>query len=479
LYALILLVILCVQYLPVSIATSKFQPKNSISESNLLSLNRLKKCESSWWSNRKNIQKWSNRKNWCTSDSEYHSSRKSNKEIWSNWEKFSQCRCESLNWDIKNPAGIFVCYQIAWFNKFTGKFVGELSVYKLSSKNKCKDESSHVAFKFSEFNVNIHKMSRLKHDSSGFYHGISPRFSWKKDDMTIHKFYVHGKISKSELINKKILIDILSPSEYKVIIGLKEYELKKNLDVANLLFSNYLPDKPFSHLVDDCSSYNNRPSDDPTNPNGKNNSDDPTNPNGKNNSDENTPTRTTNPVETQTQVPTSGSNSNPDIVAPNVTTMPNPLSSPMPSSNVAAPADASPTGDVTNINSPNSSPNSPPSSSPNALPDSSPDSTDSSTDSSPDALPDSSSSSSPTSSPVNAADQESSSSTPTPLPGATLGVLPIGLGIFGAIILIAVIFVLYSRYQSGKWTKQYRRRQAIRSENLVNAPGFNVGNNAT
>ncbi|RIB26456.1 hypothetical protein C2G38_2030181 [Gigaspora rosea] len=417
LYALILLVALFAQYLPVSIATSKYHPKNSISEnsfskSNSLSLNRFKKCESSWWNNRKNLQKWSKGRKWCRNDSEYYSSRKSGKEIWSNWEKYSECRCEALDWDIRNPAGIFVCYQIAWFNKVTGKFVGELSVFQLSSRNKYKEERSHVAFKF-DFKVKVHKKSHLKRDSSGYYHGISPKFSRKQDESIIQKFYVHGKISKNELIDEKILIDLLSPSKYKVIVGSKlEFKFMKNHDAVNIPFSNYLPNNPFYHVVDNCQPYPSKGDKGNTMPN----DDTPSKDNPKDTPSKNNPNDTPTP--------------NPDVEATPINTG----------------------SSATPVNSP--------------------------ADSSPDSSPNSSSNTSQNT--INSADQDSSSSsTPSPLPGESLGVVPIGLGIFGAIIIIAIIFVLYSRYQNGKWTKRYRRRQAVRSENLVNAPGFNVGNNGS
>lgn len=470
LYALILLIALFAQYLPVSIATSKYHPKNSnsehsISESKSLSLNRFKKCESSWWNNRKSLQKWSKGREWCINDSKYHSSRNSGKEIWSNWENYSQCRCESLDWDIRNPAGIFVCYQIAWFNKVTGKFVGELSVYQLSSRNKYKEERSHVAFKFSDFKVKVHKKSHLKRDSSGYYHGISPKFARKQDESIIQKFYVHGKISKNELIHEKILVDLLSPSEYKVIVGSKEFKFMKNHDAVNLPFSNYLPNNPFYPVVDNCPPYppkggkgNTMPNDTPSKNNDTSNKDNPNNtpskdnpvatptdipgggtPSGTSPSDNTSAANPTNPNEVPSKPPT---NTNPDIVAPN----PDVEATPSPVVPINTGSSSTP------VNSP----------------------ADSSSDSS------TNSSSKTSQNTVNSADQDSSTpSSSSSLPGASLGVVPIGLAIFGAIIIIAIIFVLYSRYQSGKWTKKYRRRQAVRSENLANAPGFNVGNNGS
>ncbi|CAG8538817.1 19044_t:CDS:2 [Racocetra persica] len=401
LYVLVLFVTLCTQYLPVSIATSKYQHKNSISRSKKLVLNGLKKCESFWWNSLKGYQKWSENEEWCTSDSEYHSSRES--KIWSNWVNFAQCRCESFNWDIKNPAGIYVCYQISWFNKITGKFVGELTVFKLDSMNKYKKKPSHVAFKFSEHNIKILKRSRLKLDSSGFYHVATlPIFSRKQNGLIIQKFYVHGEIPTNELMNKKMSEKMLSPSEFKVIVDLKlEFELKNNYDAANMPFPKYLPHKPFSPVLGGCSSY---------------------------------PVKDCKMHKTRTTTLPNDPTKPTDIPSKNT---PVPKSPPDPKDAAAtttSPKQPSPTN-ITNINAPDSLPNS-------------------------------------SSIPVNSADQSASS---TPLPGSSLGVLPIGLSIFGVIILIGAAFVVYSRYRNSKWKRQYRRRQALRNETLASAPGFNVG----
>ncbi|CAG8465025.1 5858_t:CDS:1 [Cetraspora pellucida] len=448
LYVLVLLVALCSQYLPVSIATSKYQLKNSILRSKKLGLNGLKKCEPFWWNNQKSYQKWTEREEWCTNDSEYHSSRKS--KIWSNWKKFAQCQCESFHWDIRNPAGILVCYQIAWFNKITGRFVGELTVFKLDSMNKYKGKSSHVAFKFSECNVKVSKKrSHLKLDSSGFYYVTVPTFAWKKNGMKIQKFYVHGEISKNELMNKKISAKMLSPSRFKVIIDLKfEFDLENNYDAANLPLPNYLPNKPFSPFVGGCSSYPGMDykkhksgtrttilPDNPTKPTDIPNKDTPI-ATSQPTDISNTPTTTQTPTSTTTQTTTQTPTQTP---TPTPTSVSNPSTDPNPkdvAATITSDPSPKPTTNITNIDSP-----------------------DSSLDSSP--------------KPVNAADQIAS--TNTPLPGSTLGVVPIGLSIFGVIILIGAAFILYSRYRNRKWKRQYRRRQALRNETLATAPGFNVG----
>ncbi|CAG8791665.1 8418_t:CDS:2, partial [Racocetra fulgida] len=244
------------------------------------------------------------------------------------------------------------------------------------------------------------KRSRLKLDSSGFYHVAAlPTFSRKQNGLLIQKFYVHGEIPTNELMNKKISAKMLSPSEFKVIVDLKlEFDLKNNYDAANMPFPKYLPSKPFSPVVGGCSSYPvkdckmHKPDTRTTTlPN------DPTKPTDI--PSKNTPdaTSTDTPARTSTDVPTSTKPTNP-ANNQKPTSKPTPTSVPRPSpdpkdaaattTSDSSPKQPSPTN-ITNINSPDSSPNSSPI-------------------------------------PVDSADQNASS---TPLPGSSLGVLPIDIEI--------------------------------------------------
>jgi len=158
------------------------------------------------------------------------------KELLAKWQKFSDCRCESAMGDFKEK-GFFICYQTAQVNKVTGEFLGELSLYEKKGQ-----PLKVVGLKFP------HEIKVLNDDQwkkvQGFYHSKKgPRFIEKRDQFSIKKYYISGKISKSESMNK-ICSDKISPSKYLLIFGNGKSEivksLSKNEKVANIPFSGFI-----------------------------------------------------------------------------------------------------------------------------------------------------------------------------------------------------------------------------------------------
>src|SRR3954453_16843106 len=130
------------------------------------------KCEKElWYKDLKDFKK--SIKSECLKENHHHEKRHRQHHICHNksydknaivskWKKFSDCRCEAALVEITNYkiSNVFVCYQIANFNKATGEFLGELSIYKKKSKD-CYD----ITVKFSN-NV------KVLNDDGNKYEGV-------------------------------------------------------------------------------------------------------------------------------------------------------------------------------------------------------------------------------------------------------------------------------------------------------------------
>ncbi|CAI2187728.1 9222_t:CDS:1, partial [Funneliformis geosporum] len=129
------------------------------------------------------------------------------KEILLKWQKYSNCRCKSALNDLKGKENYYVCYQIAQFNKASGEFLGELSVYKTG------DENVDVALKFADPKIFDGQWTE---DDKGFFHSKkSPQLVGKDGKFSIEKYYISGKIPKNKSLNK-ITSDEISPTQLTV-----------------------------------------------------------------------------------------------------------------------------------------------------------------------------------------------------------------------------------------------------------------------
>ncbi|GET56968.1 hypothetical protein GLOIN_2v1684031 [Rhizophagus irregularis DAOM 181602=DAOM 197198] len=114
------------------------QATNSLSE-------KFSKCEKEFWF--KNLSHYKQSlKSKCLKEKKHHQNEKRHRQkhtchnnksldkkiILKKWKEFSNCRCESAIQELKDTkeTKVLTCYQIAKFNKVSGKFIGRLLSFK-------------------------------------------------------------------------------------------------------------------------------------------------------------------------------------------------------------------------------------------------------------------------------------------------------------------------------------------------------------
>ncbi|PKK77181.1 hypothetical protein RhiirC2_732563 [Rhizophagus irregularis] len=187
------------------------QATNSLSE-------KFSKCEKEFWF--KNLSHYKQSlKSKCLKEKKHHQNEKRHRQkhtchnnksldkkiILKKWKEFSNCRCESAIQELKDTkeTKVLTCYQIAKCNKVSGKFIGQLTVFKKKSDKHDYD----VAVEFS--NV------KLLNNKEGYYRSKKSN-QICKDQYTIETYFIKGEISKKESMNK-ISLNRISPSSIKII----------------------------------------------------------------------------------------------------------------------------------------------------------------------------------------------------------------------------------------------------------------------
>ncbi|CAG8605506.1 15611_t:CDS:2 [Funneliformis mosseae] len=370
---------------------------------------------------------------WYKSTLDFKKSQKSKyepydkEEMLMKWQKYSNCRCKSALNELKGKESYYVCYQIAQFNKASGEFIGELSVYKTG------DEKVDVGLKFSDPKIVDGQWTK---DDEGYFHSkTSPKSVGKDGKFSIEKYYISGKIPKNKSLNK-ITSDEISPS--KLNVGndqQKRVFLKKDQEAII----------PFSKFVDNGLNFQTGENPDDATDNGKNPKDpdgavdsgkNPKNPDGATDNGKN-------PKNPEDEANNGKNPKNPDDATDNGKNPKNPDGTvdgknPTNGNDGKEPVDASPI----------STPKSPVQiSTPNNI--DAEKGTNDTTNAETNTIPTSSAPESPK------AKQEEANE----LSGMKM-TTSIGLIIFGSVAGAGIIVVLYSTYGRRKWREHYRRRQA-------------------
>ncbi|CAG8760947.1 10114_t:CDS:1, partial [Dentiscutata erythropus] len=149
-------------------------------------------------------------------------------DIWSKWASFAKCRCESVNWKIKNPAGVSLCYQISWLDKTRGDFVGEFIIFRDKKLNTLKN---------STFNKLMYKMPYLVKTIK--------TSQWKNQEKldnssSIENIYIYSKIPNYKSMGNVDMTNMTSPSQYMVDVGKNIFSLVKDNDAKILSIPNFL-----------------------------------------------------------------------------------------------------------------------------------------------------------------------------------------------------------------------------------------------
>ncbi|CAG8658119.1 2123_t:CDS:2 [Funneliformis caledonium] len=350
---------------------------------------------------------------WYKSTLDFKKSQKSKyepydkEEMLMKWQKYSNCRCKSALNELKGKENYYVCYQIAQFNKASGEFIGELSVYKTG------DEKVDVGLKFSDPKIVDGQWTK---DDEGYFHSkTSPKSVGKDGKFSIEKYYISGKIPKNKSLNK-ITSDEISPSKLNVGNDQQRVFLKKDQEAII----------PFSKFVDNGLNFQTGENPDDATDNGKNpkNPDDATD-NGKNPKNPDDATDNGKNPKNPDDATDNGKNpKDPDGAVDNGKNPKNPDGA---TDNGKNPKN--PDGTVDGKNPTNG--------------------TNDTTNAETNTIPTSSAPESPK------AKQEEANE----LPGMKM-TTSIGLIIFGSVAGAGIIVVLYSTYGRRKWREHYRRRQA-------------------
>jgi len=422
---LILLVLALCALFPTNI-----QATNSLSE-------KFNKCEKDFWF--KNLPHYKQSlKSKCLKEKHHQKEKRhrqhhlcnnkshDKKAILSKWNKFSNCRCESALEELKDKdSNILTCYQIAKYNKATGNFIGQLTVFKKNSDKHKYD----LAVKFSDIKLNDE--DRWSKTEGGYYRSKQST-EICNDKYSIETHLIRGKISKKESMNK-ISLNRISPLNIKFFDRKSKESTTLSKDQQVLI--------PFPKFL--LNDENN-----PETP--KINPEDSQDPNKS-------PAPPTSPAKQPS--PDKQVNQPSDPTSPNSPTSPNAPNSPN-----SPPKD--PNSPPKDPNSPPQDPNSPPENGPQADTNTTPGNTDN--DNNSDQESSTAAASNPSPSTVASSNQEASVNQSN---GAFTG-----LAIFGVIVSLGVAFVGYNTYERLKWRRHFRRGQAAAAQlnpSLANVPDYN------
>nr|CAG8553883.1 10031_t:CDS:10 [Entrophospora candida] len=203
------------------------------------------------WTNKKNT--WENRdQRKCKSLKDKGRWKKSQKLLWKQFQKLSDCKCSAPNYKVTNPAGLSVCYQIASLNKASGGFIGSFTIFRSLKYDELKGKPALIAIKYDE-DIKV-KIGRSNKNDDGFFN-LKPLFTFKVkgsggNTILVSKAFIEGQLPSKKSMNK-ICIDDISPVKYKVKVKLgkdtkKVFGLKLGSDVKNIPISKFIPSKPYS-----------------------------------------------------------------------------------------------------------------------------------------------------------------------------------------------------------------------------------------
>lgn len=406
-----------------------------------------KECDKSepWnlksWTNKKNT--WENRdQRKCKSLKDKGRWKKSQKLLWEQFQKLSDCKCSAPNYKVTNPAGISICYQIASLNKASGSFIGSFTIFRSVKYDELKGKPALIAAKYDE-DIKV-KVDGSNKDDYGFFN-LKPLFTFKVKGsdgniILVSKAFIEGNLPSKKSMNK-ICIDDISPVKYKVKVKVdkdtkKVFGLKLSSDVKNIPLSKFIPSKPYSpYLIE------------PPNNNPGKNKEQPTTTITQ------TQDQSTTPSQNQDQPTTISQSPDPNQPTP---TDPAPAD---PAPTDPAPADPAPT-DPALTNNPNAINN------PNQ-----PDPTPANQNSNQGVNSISPSSNPPA--PVTNADSTAAAAN-EPVPGSSISTPPIGLIVFAVVVAVGAAFVGYTTYERRRYRNQFNRRQNMQQQNpsLAAVPDF-------
>jgi len=413
------------------------QATNSLSE-------KFSKCEKDFWF--KNLSHYKQSlKSKCLKEKHHHKKEKRHRQhhlcnkshhhdkkvILSKWNKFSNCRCESALEELKDikESKVLTCYQIAKFNKVTGKFIGQLTVYKKKSDNHKYD----VAVKFSDIKLLNNNKDNWSKTKGGYYRSKQST-EICNDEYSIETHIIRGKISKKESMNK-VSLNRISPLDIKLFDkdSEKSITLSKDQQVS-IPFPNF--------VLNDENKLEPNPKDskNPQDPKKSPSADNPTSPSPDN----------------QVKPP-----------SPNNQVNPNPPSDSNPPSGLNPPSGSNPSDSNPSDSNPPTTPSSPTENGPQDDTGASPDKVENSDANSSGT---STASNSNTKSPSNVA-SSNQEATVQQSNGAF-----VGIAVFSVIIAVGAAFVGYNTYERIKWRRHFRRGQAAAAQlnpSLANVPDYN------
>jgi len=327
------------------------------------------------------------------------------------WETFSECRCTASNLHPKNRRGIAICYQVGWFDRRRGMFGGEILVYKKGGEKTGKPFNLEVQWPANPPTLTASDTKlgdKAKKGTSLF--SVDP----SSKDGIINRFHFSGQLSKSQMQKAQLgrradvtsQADMISPMTYQLTAsGEDTIALERGQDWSNLPLGNNVPAKPFGDFA----------------------------------------------KLTSDTTPNAPASSSPSAVVPTTAPVaPAPAPAPAPATTTPAPSST----DIP-VASVSASPAETTKSSANA------DSNSQTTSASASAATDGAAPSTT----VSAADS-TSSSTDAPaaaagVPGQSLGVAPIGLIVFGIVMVIGVAIVAYNTWERRGYRMQFRRRNEM------------------
>ncbi|RGB36552.1 hypothetical protein C1646_697131 [Rhizophagus diaphanus] len=405
------------------------QATNSLSE-------KFSKCEKEFWF--KNLSHYKQSlKSKCLKEKKHHQNEKRHRQkhtchnnksldkklIITKWKEFSNCRCESAIQELNDTkeTKVLTCYQIAKFNKVSGKFIGQLTVFKKNSDKHDYD----VAVEFS--NV------KLLNNKEGYYRSKKSN-QICKDQYTIETYFIKGEISKKESMNK-ISLNRISPSSIKLI----DKDNEKSITLPN--GSQVSIPFPKFGLNDDKDNNIEKPP-------------------------ENNPEDSKDPKKSPEAPPV-------DPAGPSLPTKPSDPSSNKPEKPENQPSESYPSPSASpgdNTNTPGYNTNTPDDST--DTPDGSTDTSGGNTENQNSTPADDDSSvntiAGPPAKSVTSSNQEASVN--------TQGAPFTGLLVFGVIVSVGAAFVGYNTYERIKWRRHFRRGQAAAAQlnpSLANVPDYN------
>ncbi|CAJ0631002.1 9895_t:CDS:2 [Entrophospora sp. SA101] len=392
-----------------------------------------------------NLKNWTNKKNtWenldqrkCKSLNDKGRWKKSQKLLWKQFQKLSDCKCSAPNYKVTNPAGISVCYQIASLNKASGGFIGSFTVFRSLKYDELKGKPALIAIKYDE-DIKV-KIGRSNKNDDGFFN-LKPLFTFKVKGsggniILVSKAFIEGQLPSKKSMNK-ICIDDISPVKYKVKVKVgkdtkKVFGLKLGSDVKNIPISKFIPSKPYSPYLIEPSPINNpdKKKEQPT----------------TTTQSQDQPTETSQSPDPNQSAPT---NTVPNQLAP--TNDPNQQAPTNPAPADTAPTDAAPINDPNATNSPDPTPANQNSNQQDA----------------------NSSSASQTAQVANA--DSTAAAANDSVPGSSISTPPIGLIVFAVVVAVGAAFVGYTTYERRRYRNQFNRRQNRQQQNpsLAAVPDF-------